>query len=79
MAVRSDVRDILDVFVIANLAQLAQNNVNLNFPPELQDFVDTQLINNLGSPSYNASFPSDLRQILSNFILTNFNTLNNIF
>ena len=79
MAVKSDVRDILDVFVIANLAQLAQNNVNLNFPPELQDFVDTQVINNLGTPSYNASFQSDLRQILSNFILTNFNTLNNIF
>ncbi len=77
MAVTSDVRDILDVFLISNLANISQNNLNLNFPPELQNFIDTQVINNLGTGSYRANFPADLRQIFSNFILDNFNTLNN--
>ncbi len=79
MAVRPDVRDILDVFVIANLSNIAQNNPVLNFPPELQDFVNTQVINNVGTASYTASFPSDLRQLLSDFILSNINTLEDIF
>lgn len=78
MAVRSDARDILDVFLIANIANITQNNLNLNFPPELQTFVNTQVINNIGTSSYNASFPADLRQLLSTFILDNINALETI-
>ncbi|MEG6584481.1 hypothetical protein [Dendrosporobacter sp. 1207_IL3150] len=78
MAIQPDSRDILEVFLIANLANIAQNNPILNFPPELQDFVNTQVLNNIGDASYNVSFASDLRQILSTFILDNINTLENI-
>lgn len=78
MAIRIDVRDILEVFLIANIGPITQNSLNINFPPELQTFVDTQVINNIGSPSYDASFSSDLRDVLSTFILDNLNTLETV-
>lgn len=78
MAIRIDVRDILEVFLIANIGAITQNNVNINFPPELQDFVNTQVINNIGTPSYDASFTSDLRDVLSTYILDNLNALENV-
>lgn len=67
VAVAKDVRDILDVFVIQNLAAIANNEQFVNVPLGFQDFINTEVVNNVN----NINLPSDLRNLLENYILVN--------
>lgn len=66
MAIKRDVRTILDVFLISNLATIANFGTNLNTPRGLQKFIDTETVNNVKK----INFPSDLANLLENYILT---------
>lgn len=65
MAMGSDERDILEVFLILNLSNIAQNSPYVFAPLGLQSFIDTVTIDNVR----NLNFPSDLRDLLVNYIL----------
>ncbi|MBP2631340.1 MAG: hypothetical protein H6Q70_1968 [Firmicutes bacterium] len=67
LAVKKDVLDILDVFVIVNLSNIANNEQNVNVPLGFEDFINTQVVNNVNS----IQIPSDLRNLLVNYILVN--------
>lgn len=67
MAIASDERDILDVFLISNLANIAQNSPFVSAPLGFQEFIDTITIDNVRS----LNFPSDVRDLLVNYILVN--------
>lgn len=65
MAIASDERDILDVFLIQNLANIAQNSPFVAAPLGIQEFIDTITIDNV----VGLNFPSDVRDLLVNYIL----------
>lgn len=65
MAIASDERDILDVFLIQNLANIAQNSPFVTAPLGIQEFLDTITIDNV----VGLNFPSDVRDLLVNYIL----------
>ena len=67
LAVSKDVLDILDVFVILNLSTIANNEQVVNVPLGLENFINTETINNVKS----IQLPSDLRNLLVNYILIN--------
>lgn len=67
MAVSKSVLDILDVFVIVNLPNIANNEQFVNVPLGLENFINTETINNVKS----IQIPSDLRNLLENYILVN--------
>jgi hypothetical protein len=67
LAVKKDVLDILDVFVIVNLSNISNNEQNVIVPLGFEDFINTQVINNVKS----IQIPSDLRNLLVNYILVN--------
>ncbi|WP_110954550.1 hypothetical protein [Anaerosinus massiliensis] len=67
LAVPSDVRDILDVFVILNLASIANNQQIVNVPLGLDDFINSEVVNNVNR----INISSDLRQLLENYVLVN--------
>ena len=62
---RSDTRDILDVFIIANLATVANNSGNVIVPLGFQDFIDVETVNHIRD----LNFPTDIRELLVNYIL----------
>lgn len=66
MAIKSDEHDILEVFVITNLANIAENSPFVAAPLGLQNFIDTVTVDNVS----NLNFPSDIRDLLVNYILT---------
>lgn len=72
MALRSDVQDIVDVLLISNINNLVGPNPVLVVPAGFGDFIDTQVVNNVG----NLGLPSDVSQIVENFVLNNPNVLN---
>lgn len=65
MALGSDERDILEVFTILNLSNIARNSPFVFAPLGLQSFINTITIDNVR----NLNFPSDLRDLLVNYIL----------
>lgn len=67
MAVPSDVRDILDVFVILNLSSIANNQQIVNVPLGLDNFINSEVVNNVNR----INISSDLRQLLENYVLVN--------
>lgn len=66
MAITSDQHDILEVFLIINLANIANNNPFVSAPLGIQNFIDTVTIDNVST----MTFPSDIRDLLVNYILT---------
>lgn len=67
LAVSKSVLDILDVFVIVNLPNIANNEQFVNVPLGLENFINTETVNNVKS----IQLPSDLRNLLVNYILVN--------
>lgn len=67
MPLRSDTKDIVDVLLLANLGNLTGPNPVLVVPAGFGDFINTSVVNNLG----NLGVPSDVRQIVENFVLEN--------
>lgn len=65
MAMGADERDILDVFVILNLPNIARDSSYVLAPLGLQQYIDTVVINNTNT----TVFPSDIRDLLVNYIL----------
>lgn len=66
MAISSDEHDLLDVFLIINLPNIANNNFFVSAPLGFQQFVDTVVVDNVSA----LNFPSDIRELLVNYILT---------
>lgn len=67
MALGRDERDILDVFVILNLPNIARESLFVAAPLGLQQYIDTIVIENTNT----TVFPSDIRDLLVNYILVN--------
>lgn len=67
LAVSKDVHDILDVFIIENLARIANNQEFVIVPRGLENFINTEVVNNIN----NINISSDLRNLLENYILIN--------
>jgi hypothetical protein len=67
LAVSKDVHDILDVFIIENLARIANNQEFVSVPRGLESFINTEVVNNIN----NINISSDLRNLLENYILIN--------
>jgi hypothetical protein len=67
LAVSKDVYDILDVFIIENLARIANNQEFVSVPRGLESFINTEVVNNLN----NINISADLRNLLENYILIN--------
>lgn len=66
MAIATDERDILDVYLILNLSSIANNTLFVSVPPGFQEFIDTVTVDNVRM----LAFPSDVRDLLVNYILT---------
>jgi len=67
LTVSKDVHDILDVFIIENLAGIANNQEFVSVPRGLENFINTEVVNNIN----NINISSDLRNLLENYILVN--------
>ena len=67
LAISKDVHDILDVFIIENLARIANNQEFVSVPRGLENFINTEVTNNIN----NINISSDLRNLLENYILVN--------
>lgn len=65
MAVGADEHDILEVFVIQNLANISQNSPFVAAPLGLQVLIDTITIDNVAG----LRFSSDIQELLTNYIL----------
>jgi len=67
LAISKDVHDILDIFIIENLARIANNQEFVSVPRGLESFINTEVVNNIN----NINISSDLRNLLENYILIN--------
>lgn len=67
MAMGEDERDILDIFVILNLSNIARESPFVMAPLGFQQYIDTVVIDNTRTNV----FPSDIRDLLVNYILVN--------
>jgi len=67
MPLRSDSQDIVDVLLLSNLGNLVGPNPVLVVPAGFGDFINTSVVNNIGS----LGVPSDVAQIVENFVLEN--------
>lgn len=67
MALGRDEHDIMDIFLIQNLANIANNSQFISAPSGFMQFIDVTTYNNVRQ----LGFPSDLNQLLVNYILIN--------